>query len=1081
MSSSPDPFQNSFDSHEPGKELGSPFLNEEYLFEEARAAQWRTSVPEFQLESPFLQAFEEELLIEQEVIGQDTRVLIKNTLEVPYRWICAIDILIDNPKWGSFGESQFISKSRATGILIGPRYVLTARHILDKQTIEVDGEEKLVDVKELTVSPARNGSNFNNPFGKVKSKAVRVSQPYRIVRRVNQGSKVIDIPFQQQDDYALIILERDLDSSTHSKMKGILGYWGYDSAVAIVRELKLKDIEGKEIVVLGYPGDTCGKNKFSGSKTEKEKKIANCWNRQGDEWASTQWRDVGMLQVESNSTNVFHTADTYEGQSGAPIYLTVDQKLHLVGVHTSPDSAQRNKGVRVTRRMLLELCQWINTDSGYTMASIQNDALVVQLKDNTGAKEFFDGFARAAEDFSLASEWMGLSEEEAEYEQMEEFETFGHLRPETFQKGSLETWIPRVDQEALYESDTPAALSQVITNALSKKDWALALRLAIQEGWRDENELTNLILFARHPELLPGKLDPKDPKFKQLSGEWTKILNNEVWKAIQASAENTDLVVSGEEVTDLDRFFWGMSGKRLKKLVEDAAREVDLNPGLLGAIMMAETRRPQSYLSSEKVSTFHIGADNFYEARTAIKERVPAYTKVKWDKTQTPIEHDTDSIACKKKAKAQADGDKTTFDKYSKLCTKVKTIWLDSGPDGVLATAVYVKLREVRLREIATKLKKNFDSLPIATQFALTRMAMAAGTAGATPFLKDALKEVDIFIRKAIPVKIYQTQRNATVRTAQAMHLSDWIFGIPVPSTAAQPELEAFEDFNTAEFGNDEFEDDAEASYRDVEYERAEDVGHLDYETNDEEANDDIAKEAKDEGLLEYETQEEFLKRLRDVAESQSGVRLSYKDYPVTKKDLKGRSSKNNPWRQTTIRQRFNQLEADGSFCLGASRAMAFRTLFGLDKPSYRQVLTNLNKQIEEARKSKDEDTEARLIISRIVSHSHDPGSMTQFNQDIRMRYGIKNVMVRNASRKEALSALKQGAPIIADLRGGWHWVLVQQSRRGGLMANDPLDGADVRAIKKEDLGDRFELIVNATTDDVITPNKANDHKNDSG
>ena len=136
-------------------------------------------------------------------------------------------------------------------------------------------------------------------------------------------------------------------------------------------------------------------------------------------------------------------------------------------------------------------------------------------------------------------------------------------------------------------------------------------------GWRDENDLTNLIFFARHPELPTVPLKPADPNFKRLSAEWTKILDKEVWKAIKVSAENTDLVVSGEEVTDHHRsFFRGQSGKRLKKLVEDAAREVDLNPGLLGTIMMAETRRPLSYFSSEKVSSYHIGCDDFFEGRS---------------------------------------------------------------------------------------------------------------------------------------------------------------------------------------------------------------------------------------------------------------------------------------------------------------------------------------------------------------------------------------------------------------------------------------------------------------------------------
>jgi hypothetical protein len=89
------------------------------------------------------------------------------------------------------------------------------------------------------------------------------------------------------------------------------------------------------------------------------------------------------------------------------------------------------------------------------------------------------------------------------------------------------------------------------------------------------------------------------------------------------------------------------------------------------------------------------------------------------------------------------------------------------------------------------------------------------------------------------------------------------------------------------------------------------------------------------------------------------------------------------------------------------------------------------------------------------------------------LRYGIKNTIVRNASRSEAFNALKQGAPIIADLEGGSHWVLVQRSPRGQLWANDPLSGSGVRKISSSELGSRFELIVDANSGDPITANKA--------
>jgi hypothetical protein len=228
----------------------------------------------------------------------------------------------------------------------------------------------------------------------------------------------------------------------------------------------------------------------------------------------------------------------------------------------------------------------------------------------------------------------------------------------------------------------------------------------------------------------------------------------------------------------------------------------------------------------------------------------------------------------------------------------------------------------------------------------------------------------------------------------------------------------------------------------------------------------------------EWSRERDFLQGLKAAYESQAGVRLSYRSYPVTKADpATGRSSKDTPWRPSATRQVFQQLEADGSFCLGASRGMAFRTLFGLDRPSNRAVLTDLNRRIEAAKKAGDTSMEAKLLISRIVSHSHDPGSLKQFNQDVAARYAVKNTEVRSATRSEAVAALKQGAPVLADLDGGWHWVLVQQSPRGRLWASDPLSGSGVRAISASELGSRYELIVDAATGKVIAPGQAAAHR----
>lgn len=414
---------------DPREELESPFLSEE-LFARESPAEGADLYTNLASESPFLYAAWE--AFEEEILGKDDRMLVTNTITTPNRWICAIDILIENPRWGrATDEPRFISKSRATGILIGPRYVLTVRHILDKQTIEVDGEKKTVDVRGFTVSPARNGSNTNNPFEKVYSKAIRVSQPYWIRRKVRQGYRDIKVPLKQHDDYALIILAKDLASHTHFDMKGVLGYWGQIPAVAVIRRSDPNTLIGKKVVVIGYPGDTCGKDRLLGTTSEKENKIMNCRNRRGDEWASTQWKSVGTLEVERDSTTVFHTADTYEGQSGAPICLTADGKLYLVGIHTSRDRPDRNRGVRITRRTLRELCAWMNADAGYTIAAIRDDTLVVQTKSTTGAsvREFYEDFAEEEdidehqmEDFPDETEFADAAEEERD-EGFDDFDT----------------------------------------------------------------------------------------------------------------------------------------------------------------------------------------------------------------------------------------------------------------------------------------------------------------------------------------------------------------------------------------------------------------------------------------------------------------------------------------------------------------------------------------------------------------------------------------------------------------------------------------------------------------------------------
>ena len=114
---------------------------------------------------------------------------------------------------------------------------------------------------------------------------------------------------------------------------------------------------------------------------------------------------------------------------------------------------------------------------------------------------------------------------------------------------------------------------------------------------------------------------------------------------------------------------------------------------------------------------------------------------------------------------------------------------------------------------------------------------------------------------------------------------------------------------------------------------------------------------------------------------------------------------------------------------------MAFRSAFGLGLPTYRKVLMDLRERIETAKKDKDIQKEADALISRTVSHIHKRGSIEPFNADLESKYGIKNVKIKSSeSLKEAIDALKAGAPILVNLKPhGWHWVLVHRSPQGTL------------------------------------------------
>jgi hypothetical protein len=433
--------------------------------------------------------------------------------------------------------------------------------------------------------------------------------------------------------------------------------------------------------------------------------------------------------------------------------------------------------------------------------------------------------------------------------------------------------------QPLEERFDPSTIPQDVADALGKSDWSVALHLAIRGGWHDENELTNLLFFARHKELEPGPLDKKNSKFTRLSDEWGRILKTEVRPVIQKVSKDTNLKVTGVYVAERDPQLAGETGRKFKALVESVAADAGLNPGFLAAVLLAEWDRRSLYLSAGEVKSFVTGTDDFYASRVQLRAIVPvAFSKVRFDESRIT----------------------TNINEHGRTVT---TIPFRSGRDAALATAVYLKYAEIKLRKAFAKNGGDFDTLPVETRFALVRIAMAAGhggisqdgdlirfkkkddhwvavkkgekggaLSGVASRVQRVLNQEDILVRKYEPRNDptksgHITNRNATILAAQSMHLSNWFFGLPL-NTAAQPEFEVFDGFDDAEFrGNDETED-AEASYSDFDPEIAEEVTLPDDDTEGDDADDAI--EARELDPVLADLAEKTIAREEPLAENQA-------------------------------------------------------------------------------------------------------------------------------------------------------------------------------------------------------------------
>ncbi len=318
-----------------------------------------------------------EPMFEDEVIGSDDRKPVADPLDVPHRWVCALDVVYDKSPMPARDAKVIPDATRATGILVGPRHVLTAAHVVERLPVTANGNGYSLRAARIDVTPGRDGDNSRAPIVKVKAAHWMAAPQHWQDVQTSSGIRRL----RWRYDYALLVLERDIADLRHPKA-GRLGWWGEDPAVSELRTVTPADVAAGSVTVAGYPGDTCGRTILP--RAGLVRKMQDCWRLKPDAWAAQPFESSGAARIVDPYGVLFHQADTFEGESGSPVFTRRDGVWWLMGVHGghTPQSGPGggvtdNDAVALHPRVLQQLCDWINGEKDGTRASMAGGRLVL--------------------------------------------------------------------------------------------------------------------------------------------------------------------------------------------------------------------------------------------------------------------------------------------------------------------------------------------------------------------------------------------------------------------------------------------------------------------------------------------------------------------------------------------------------------------------------------------------------------------------------------------------------------------------------------------------------------------------------
>jgi V8-like Glu-specific endopeptidase len=254
------------------------------------------------------------------ITGQDDRQPVTNTLDVPFRWICQIWIR----RRDSNGK---VTDSGATGVVVGPRHVLTAAHAIKEEKQDSRGQWVSYEATQIRVAPGRDGDE--RPFGTYEVKLPAQVAP-GWTPRGNQGS---------EHDYALLTLDTAVGDKTFKSLGNQkLCYWGSAACpqATAVRQDPNSLVRATGITG-GYPNDRGG----------------------GVKPFTVSGQLGGVVQTRRFMN---FAADACQGQSGSPVWVVGGGEHRLVGLLVRVQAGGALV-IRVTLEFAKQLRDWMGNAS----------------------------------------------------------------------------------------------------------------------------------------------------------------------------------------------------------------------------------------------------------------------------------------------------------------------------------------------------------------------------------------------------------------------------------------------------------------------------------------------------------------------------------------------------------------------------------------------------------------------------------------------------------------------------------------------------------------------------------------------